>query len=70
MPDFDTELAKIDAQIEKLDVDDPSYTKTLATLNKQARALEAQKVQALTEQKLISQFEKTLSNTILTILVI
>ncbi len=60
-PDFDSELIKIDKAIESLDVDDPSYGKQLAQLNKQARALEAQKVQTMTEQKLISQFQKTLS---------
>ena len=60
-PDFDAELVKIDKAIESLDVDDPSYGKQLAQLNKQARALEAQKVQTMTEQKLISQFQQTLS---------
>ena len=59
--DFDAELVKIDKAIESLDVDDPSYGKQLAQLNKQARALEAQKVQTMTEQKLISQFQQTLS---------
>jgi hypothetical protein len=60
-PDYDTELAKIDAQIEKLDVDDPGYGKTLAQLNRQARTLEAQRVKTETEGKLMSQFEKVLS---------
>lgn len=60
-PDYDTELAKIDAQIEKLDVDDPAYGKTLAQLNRQARQLEAQRAKAETEGKLMTQFEKVLS---------
>lgn len=60
-PDYDTEISKIDQAIEKLDIDDPTYSKQLAQLNRQARALEAQKVQTMTEQKLMGHFEKTLS---------
>jgi len=60
-PDYETEISKIDKAIESLDVDEPSYSKTLSQLNKQARSLEAQRVQTMTEQKLMGHFEKTLS---------
>lgn len=60
-PDYDAKISEIDQAIEKLDIDDPTYSKQLAHLNRQARALEAQKVQTMTEQKLMGHFEKTLS---------
>jgi len=60
-PDYDGELAKIDKAIEGLDVDDDDYSKTLSGLNKQARRLEAQKVETRTAEKLVKQFEKTLT---------
>ena len=60
-PDYDGELAKIDKSIEGLDVEDDDYSKTLSSLNKQARRLEAQKVETRTAEKLMKQFEKTLT---------
>jgi len=61
-PDYDTEISKIDQQIEKLDVDDPDYSKVMSELSRQARAMEVQKAKAETEQKLMGHFEKTLSD--------
>ncbi|MCG6534085.1 MAG: hypothetical protein L7F78_05215, partial [Syntrophales bacterium LBB04] len=60
-PDYDAELAKIDQAIEKLDVDDPGYSKELAKLNRQARTLTAKQIESQTAEKLMSQFETTLS---------
>ena len=56
-PDYDTELAAIDAEIEKLDVDEPGYAKKLATLNKKSRDIVTAKVASA----LTSKFEETLT---------
>lgn len=60
-PDYDAELAAIDQAIEKLDVDEPGYTKQLAALNRKSRELVARAVEERTSTKLMSKFEETLN---------
>ena len=60
-PDYDGELAKIDKSIASLDLDDDDYSKSLSKLNREARSLEAKKVETRTAEKMMKQFEKTLT---------
>jgi len=60
-PDYEAELTKIDQAIEKLDVDEPGYTKQLAALNRKSREIIAKQVEERTSQTLMSKFEETLA---------
>ncbi len=61
-PDYDAELAKIDKNLDGLDVDDPGYTKERGQLERQARTVLAQKIEASTSEKMSAKFAKQLND--------
>jgi len=61
-PDYEGQLAEIDTAIEKLDVDDPTYTKDVNALNRQARTIERERAKTETQVAMNSQFEKHLKS--------